>query len=184
MTAKHVTIIVVILVVAGLAAALTTQFNKDTNTDVKITPTPTPAQLNFKTVEQNQPPQMTQQKKAYTQFPGVYPPEDLKSKKIILSTEKGVIEFELYPEATKAASNFIFLTLEGFYNGLTFHRVEDWVVQGCDPKSDGTGGNSTLPTENSSETFTTGALGVARKAVPADVSNDSQFFIVKKDLWI
>lgn len=64
---------------------------------------------------------------------------------------------------------------------VTPHRVEDWVVQGCDPKGDGTGGNSTLPTENSSESFTAGSAGVARKAVPVDVSNDSQFFIVKKD---
>jgi len=180
-TAKHVTIIVVILVVAGLAAALTTQFNKDTNTDVKITPTPTPAQLNFKTVEQNQPPQMTQQKKAYTQFPGVYPPEDLKSKKIILSTEKGVIEFELYPEATKAASNFIFLTLEGFYNGLTFHRVErGFVIQGGDPLGNGTGGPGyKFEDEPVTKSYDRGIVAMANSGPN---TNGSQFFIMLADV--
>ena len=69
----------------------------------------------------------------------------------------------------------------GECDNLTWHRVEDWVVQGCDPAGDGTGGNSILPTETSSEAFTVGAVGVARKSTPKEVSNDSQFFIVKTD---
>lgn len=99
-----------------------------------------------------------------------------------INTAKGKIILELRPDvAPKTVTNYLGKWSRGECNNLTFHRVEDWVVQGCDPKGDGTGGNSNLPTENSSESFTTGALGVARKAVPADVSNDSQFFIVKKD---
>lgn len=102
--------------------------------------------------------------------------------RVEINTAKGKIVLELRPDvAPKTVANYLGKWSKGECNNLTFHRVEDWVVQGCDPKGDGTGGNSTLPTENSSESFSTGALGVARKAVPADVSNDSQFFIVKKD---
>ena len=99
-----------------------------------------------------------------------------------IDTAKGKIVLELRPDvAPKTVANYLGKWSRGECNNLTFHRVEDWVVQGCDPAGDGTGGNSTLPTENSQESFTAGALGVARRAVPADVSNDSQFFIVKKD---
>ena len=99
-----------------------------------------------------------------------------------IDTAKGKIVLELRPDvAPKTVVNYLGKWSRGECNNLTFHRVEDWVVQGCDPAGDGTGGNSTLPTENSQESFTAGALGVARRAVPADVSNDSQFFIVKKD---
>lgn len=49
--------------------------------------------------------------------------------------------FELYPkEAPNTVKNFITLANNGFYNGLKFHRVEDYVIQGGDPKGDGTGG--------------------------------------------
>ena len=99
-----------------------------------------------------------------------------------INTAKGKIVLELRPDvAPKTVVNYLGKWSRGECNNLTFYRVEDWVVQGCDPAGDGTGGSSTLPTENSQESFTAGALGVARRAVPADVSNDSQFFIVKKD---
>lgn len=99
-----------------------------------------------------------------------------------LNTAKGKIIFELRPDvAPKTVANYLGKWSRGECNNLTFHRVEDWVVQGCDPKGDGTGGADSLPTETSSESFTTGSLGVARKANPKEISNDSQFFIVKKD---
>ena len=67
----------------------------------------------------------------------------------------------------------------GFYNNLTFHRVEDWVVQGGDPKGTGTGGDR-VPSEYNDLSFKLGAVGIARGQDPA-FNNDSQFFIVKKD---
>ncbi len=95
-------------------------------------------------------------------------------------TSKGKIVLELRPDvAPKTVANYLGKWVNGSCNGRTFHRVEDWVVQGCDPKGDGTGGESSLPTETSSESFTAGSLGVARRATPKEVSNDSQFFIVK-----
>lgn len=97
-------------------------------------------------------------------------------------TTKGLITLELRPDvAPKTVANFLAKWNGGYCDNKTFHRVEDWVVQGCDPKGDGTGGSTNLPTETSGESFTSGAVGVARKSVPKDLSNDSQFFIVKKD---
>ncbi len=54
----------------------------------------------------------------------------------------GIIKVELYPDmAPNTVKNFITLAKNGFYNGLTFHRVvEDFVIQGGDPKGNGTGG--------------------------------------------
>lgn len=109
--------------------------------------------------------------------------EPLKTRpQVQISTPKGNFIIELRPDvAPKTVANFLAKFSSGFCNNLTFHRVEDWVVQGCDPAGNGTGGESTLPTETSSESFITGAVGVARKQYPKEVSNDSQFFIVKKD---
>lgn len=99
-----------------------------------------------------------------------------------ISTSKGDFVIELRPDvAPKTVANFLAKFANGYCSGLTWHRVEDWVVQGCDPVGDGTGGNSTLTTEASGENFGIGAVGVARRAFPKEVSNDSQFFITKKD---
>lgn len=60
----------------------------------------------------------------------------------IIETDKGRIAVELHPEAApKTVENFITLIQQGFYDGLTFHRYEPgFVIQGGDPKGDGTGG--------------------------------------------
>src|SRR2546428_3466112 len=67
----------------------------------------------------------------------------------------------------------------GFYANLTFHRVEEWVVQGGDPSGNGTGGEK-VPSEYNDLSFTLGAVGIARGADPA-INNGSQWFVVKKD---
>ena len=60
----------------------------------------------------------------------------------IIETEKGTIELELFEkDAPNTVANFEKLINEGFYDGLTFHRViPDFVIQGGCPKGDGTGG--------------------------------------------
>ena len=99
-----------------------------------------------------------------------------------INTSKGKFVIELRPDiAPKTVVNFLSKWSNSYCKGLTFHRVEDWVVQGCDPAGNGTGGSLNLPTETSGELFTQGAVGVARQATPKEKSNDSQFFIVKKD---
>lgn len=107
-------------------------------------------------------------------------------KKIMLNTNKGEIELELYPDKMPiTVGNFLKLTEDGFYNGLTFHRVEHWVVQGGDPKGNGTGGPGwtiKLETHNDLKNLR-GALAMARSANPD--SAGSQFYILKTDAsWL
>jgi len=102
----------------------------------------------------------------------------------LLQTSKGDIHLKLdKTRAPKTIANFIAKAKNGFYNNLTFHRVEDWVVQGGDPKGDGTGGGN-QPTELSDAPFIRGSLGIAR-GHDIKISNDSQFFILKTDApWL
>ncbi len=65
-----------------------------------------------------------------------------KSYSITIETDQGNIEIELYPQyAPKTVNNFVFLAQEGFYDGVTFHRViNNFMVQGGDPTGTGRGG--------------------------------------------
>ena len=65
-----------------------------------------------------------------------------KSYQVSMETNKGTIEIELYPQyAPKTVNNFVFLTQEGFYDGVVFHRViSNFMVQGGDPTGTGRGG--------------------------------------------
>ena len=62
--------------------------------------------------------------------------------KVKINTSKGVMEVELYDnDAPKTVANFVKLINEGFYNGITFHRViPNFVIQGGCPKGTGVGG--------------------------------------------
>lgn len=92
----------------------------------------------------------------------------------------GIVKIQLSPNAApKTVANFAAKANGGSYDNLTFHRVEDWVVQGGDPLGNGTGGGNQA-TELSGEPFKIGAVGIARGGNIA-ISNDMQFFIVKKD---
>lgn len=92
----------------------------------------------------------------------------------------GSFAIALRPDkAPQTVARFVDKARSGFYNGLTFHRVEDWVVQGGDPLGTGTGGQR-VPSEYNDLSFKTGAVGIARGQDPA-FNNDSQWFVVKKD---
>ena len=62
--------------------------------------------------------------------------------KATITTNKGVMQVDLYTEETPiTVSNFVKLAKEGFYDGLTWHRViPDFVIQGGCPNGTGTGG--------------------------------------------
>ncbi|GET30843.1 peptidylprolyl isomerase [Prolixibacter sp. SD074] len=64
------------------------------------------------------------------------------TKRAEIHTAKGVMKVNFYEEdAPNTVENFMKLSKEGFYDGLTFHRViPDFVIQGGCPKGDGTGG--------------------------------------------
>jgi peptidyl-prolyl cis-trans isomerase B (cyclophilin B) len=102
------------------------------------------------------------------------------SKATIELAKGGSFSFTLRPDkAPQTVARFAQKARSGFYQGLTFHRVEDWVVQGGDPTGSGSGGNQ-VPSEYNSLPFVAGAVGIARSSNPAQM-NDSQFFIVKID---
>ena len=96
-----------------------------------------------------------------------------------METSKGTIEIDLFTkDAPKTVNNFVFLAREGFYDGVTFHRViSNFMIQGGDPTGSGRGGPGykfedevrTNPNKHG-----TGSLSMAN-AGPN--TNGSQFFI-------
>lgn len=114
-------------------------------------------------------------------FPGILPDAEVTNKIVRIQTTKGEIAFELLPqEGPKAASNFVYLTKKGFYDGLIFHRVETWVIQGGDPTGTGMSGPGysfeddpvKLPYKK----------GIVAMANAGPNTNGSQFFIMTKDV--
>lgn len=90
------------------------------------------------------------------------------------------IEFDLFPnEAPGTVANFEKLIKEGFYNGLTFHRViPGFVSQGGDPNGNGTGGPGytiKCETEGNPHKHVAGSLSMAHAGRD---TGGSQFFIV------
>jgi cyclophilin family peptidyl-prolyl cis-trans isomerase len=101
-----------------------------------------------------------------------------KSYTATIKTNKGDIVVGLTTAPKVTTNNFVFLACKGYYDGLVFHRVEGWVVQGGDPTGTGSGGPGyTIPAEFEGAVFDTGVMGMARTSDPN--SAGSQFFIVK-----
>ena len=99
---------------------------------------------------------------------------------LILELESGRVTIALRPDlAPKHVERVKRLAREGFYDGLTFHRVIDgFMAQTGDPRGDGTGGSKyeDLPAEFTPTPFERGVVGAARTADPN--SANSQFFIM------
>lgn len=96
-------------------------------------------------------------------------------------TDKGNIVAELYQDTPESLNNFVTLAEDGFYDGLTFHRVEPgFVIQGGDPLGQGNGGPGyTIPAEIK-HNHPRGALAWARTGDdvnPDRASSGSQFYI-------
>ena len=102
---------------------------------------------------------------------------------LYLDLKDGRVVIELRPDlAPKHVQRIKQLVREGFYNGLTFHRViAGFMAQTGDPKGDGTGGSKypDLPAEFSQAPFKRGTVGAARSGNPN--SANSQFFICLED---
>ena len=95
-----------------------------------------------------------------------------------LHTVKGDIVIELLPKAAPiTVNNFVFLARQGYYDGVTFHRVlPNFVAQGGDPTGSGSGGPGYfIPNEDSDLKFD--AAGVVAMANSGRDRNGSQFFI-------
>ncbi len=115
------------------------------------------------------------------------PPKELPIATITIK-DYGTVEAELYPHiAPNTVNNFISLSNGGFYDSLTFHRViKDFMIQGGDPRGDGTGGcDYSIKGEFTNNKFkndlkhTEGVLSMARSRDKD--SAGSQFFIMTKD---
>lgn len=179
-----------IFFIVGTAIYFTVSRFKQEVADVSASPSPSPATLDFlynKTPApangqqpQLQPSELPLAKnKKLPKFPGVLKPEILENKKAMIQTTKGIIQLQIYPEATMAASNFIILAANGFYDGLIFHRVEDWVVQGGDPTGTGSGGPGyEFADEPVKRAYVKGIVAMANSGPD---TNGSQFFILKQD---
>src|SRR5574337_731181 len=109
---------------------------------------------------------------------GMAAAETAKSSKATIEMATGKIVIELYDkDAPGTVANFIKLVKSGFYDGLSFHRVEPgFVVQGGDPNGNGTGGPGyTIKDEVNGRKHGTGAVAMAKTTAPN--SAGSQFYI-------
>jgi peptidylprolyl isomerase len=104
-----------------------------------------------------------------------------KNYKAVITTPRGDIVIQLRPDlAPQTVNSFVFLARDGFYNGLTWHRVlEDFMAQGGDPEGTGMGGPGyTIPAEFT-DLVSFDRPGIVAMARPGnDINgNGSQFFI-------
>lgn len=102
-----------------------------------------------------------------------------KSYKATFDTTRGEIVIELYPEhAPKTVNNFVFLAKEGFYDGISFHRViSNFMVQGGDPTGTGRGGPGYKFEDETRGNPLKHGTGVLSMANAGPNTNGSQFFI-------
>ncbi len=184
---KVLGIMLIIFIIGTIIYFAVSKFRSDIGSAVASpSPSPSPSDLGLfassspASGQQAQPSELPlARNKKVAKFPGTLKPADLENKKVSIQTNKGVITLQIYPEATMAASNFILLSANGFYDGLIFHRIEDWVVQGGDPEGTGVGGPGyQFPDEPVTKSYTKGIVAMANSGPD---TNGSQFFILKKD---
>jgi cyclophilin family peptidyl-prolyl cis-trans isomerase len=127
------------------------------------------------------PPAAGQKKKTYSK-----PPKNtIKAGKTYTATVETscgtfVIEFD-QKSAPQTVNSMVFLTRQQFYDGLTFHRtVKDFVIQGGDPKGNGTGGPgyTTLDPPPKNATYPVGTVAMAKGGNEPAGTAGSQFFVV------
>jgi len=101
---------------------------------------------------------------------------------VIMETSEGSFTIELDTErAPKTANSFAYLTEQGFYDNLGFHRiVPDFVIQGGDPLGDGSGGPgfSVVEAPPQDLAYEPGIVAMAKSGDEASGTSGSQFFIV------
>jgi peptidyl-prolyl cis-trans isomerase B (cyclophilin B) len=186
-------VITLVFVFAGSSKKKPTASTTPTPTP-SLTPTPTPSGVACTGAK---PPA------AHPKTYKSYPPTVTSSSKryeVTMVTSCGTMNMTLDPRlAPKAVNSFVFLVQQGFYNGLTFHRIEEaapfQLVQGGDPKGNGTGSPGyefviEKPTPSASSPYVRPAAGGATylKGVVAmansggTATNGSQFFIDAADI--
>lgn len=108
---------------------------------------------------------------------------------VTVETTKGIFKIQLTDNARMKATvaNFRTKVASGYYDNKTFHRVEDWIVQGGAPRCDAgdtrgcaTGGGTLAGEYDDKLPFIAGTIGMAAASPHAAQANDSQWFVVKK----
>lgn len=102
-----------------------------------------------------------------------------KTYKVTLTTDKGDIVLDLFPQyAPNTVNNFVFLAREGYYDGTTFHRViANFMIQGGDPTATGRGGPGYTFADEFHQNPLRHEKGVISMANAGPGTNGSQFFI-------
>jgi len=102
-----------------------------------------------------------------------------KKYKARMETDKGTMVIELFADKTpKTVNSFVFLSREGFYDGVIFHRViANFMVQGGDPTGTGTGGPGYKYGDEFHPSLKHDKQGVLSMANAGPGTNGSQFFI-------
>ncbi|GAP14805.1 peptidyl-prolyl cis-trans isomerase [Longilinea arvoryzae] len=102
-----------------------------------------------------------------------------KNYRVSMTTNRGIITLDLYPKhAPKTVNNFVFLVREGFYDGVSFHRViANFVIQGGDPTGTGMGGPGYRFEDEVKNNPLKHETGVISMANAGPNTNGSQFFI-------
>ena len=102
-----------------------------------------------------------------------------KKYKARMETDKGTMVIELFADKTpKTVNNFVFLSREGFYDGIIFHRViKDFMAQGGDPTGKGIGGPGYKFADEFHASLKHDKPGILSMANAGPNTNGSQFFI-------
>lgn len=123
-----------------------------------------------------------------TDTPDSPPPMSIDAAKTytaVIQTSCGPLEVELAAETSpNTVNSFVFLAKQGFYDGLAFHRiVQDFAIQGGDPKGDGTGGPNykTVDPPPADTKYEKGTVAMAKGGAEAAGTAGSQFFFVPGD---
>lgn len=114
----------------------------------------------------------------YTQYPEMMISTD-KQYQAVIQTTNGKMTFDLFADKSPLAVNsFVFLATQGYFDGLTFHRVlEDFMAQGGDPTGVGAGGPGYQFKNENSPDLTFDKRGILAMANAGPDTNGSQFFI-------
>lgn len=101
---------------------------------------------------------------------------------VTLHTDEGKIQLKLYAgRAPRTCANFLNLADQGFYDGLTFHRVvDDFMIQGGDPDGSGRGGPGYQFNDEFHAELSHDSAGTLSMANSGPNTNGSQFFITHK----
>lgn len=102
-----------------------------------------------------------------------------KKYKAHMETDKGTMVIELFADkAPNTVNNFVFLSREGYYDGVIFHRViSDFMVQGGDPTGSGSGGPGYKFGDEFHPSLKHNKAGILSMANAGPGTNGSQFFI-------